>query len=49
LQSEAGRVMDVADARGRDAGHLFADLLRASPGLDPLVALHLLLERLIRS
>jgi len=47
LQSEAGRVMDVAEARGRDAGHLYADLLRASPGIDPLVALQLLLERLV--
>lgn len=47
LQSEAGRVDDVAEARGRDAGHLFADLLRASPGLEPVVALRILLERLL--
>jgi hypothetical protein len=46
VQSEAGRVMDMAEARGRDAGRLFADLMRASPGLEPLTALHLLVERL---
>jgi hypothetical protein len=46
LQSEAGRVMDMAEARGRDAGRLFADLLRTSPGIEPLTALHLLVERL---
>jgi hypothetical protein len=47
LQSEAGRVVDLAEARGRDAGRLFADLLRTSPGLEPLVALRLLIERLL--
>jgi hypothetical protein len=47
LQSEAGRAMDVAEARGRDAGRLYADLLRASPGLEPVVALRILLERLL--
>jgi hypothetical protein len=46
LQSEAGRIVDLAEARGQDAGRLFADLQRASPGLEPLVALRLLLERL---
>jgi hypothetical protein len=46
LQSEAGRAVDFAEARGKDAGQLFADLLRASPGIEPLVALRLLLERL---
>jgi hypothetical protein len=49
LQSEAGRVVEVAEARGRDAGRLFADLLRASPGIEPLVALRLLLERLLNT
>src|SRR4051812_8158594 len=28
LQSEAGRLVEMAEARGRDAGRLFADLLR---------------------
>jgi hypothetical protein len=46
LQSEAGRVMDMAEVRGRDAGRLFADMLRTSPGLEPVTALHLLQERL---
>jgi hypothetical protein len=46
LQSEAGRLIDMAEARGRDAGRLYADLLRASPGLEPVTALHLLQERL---
>src|ERR1700682_2193606 len=45
VQSEAGRIVDLAEARDRDAGRLFADLLRTSPGLDPLTALRLLLER----
>jgi hypothetical protein len=48
LQAEAGRVMDMAEHRGRDAGHLFADLLRASPGIEPSVALNVLFERLQR-
>ena len=48
LQSEAGRLVDMAEARGRDAGRLFADLLRTSPALEPLVALRLLTERLLR-
>ena len=48
LQSEAGRLVDMAEARGRDAGRLFADLLRTSPALGPVTALRLLLERLIR-
>src|SRR5712692_9794387 len=47
LQSEAGRLVDMAEARGRDAGRLFADLLRASPSLDSMAALQILLERLI--
>jgi hypothetical protein len=47
LQSEAGRLVDMADARGRDAGRLFADLLRTSPSLDSMAALQILLERLI--
>ena len=49
LQSEAGRIMDLAEARGRDAGRLFADLFRTSPGIEPLTALRLLLERLSTS
>jgi hypothetical protein len=48
LQSTAGRLVDLAEARGRDAGRLYADLLRTSPGLDPVAAMQLLLERLIR-
>ena len=48
LQSEAGRLVDMAEARGRDAGRLFADLLRTSPALEPLVAVRLLTERLLR-
>jgi hypothetical protein len=47
LQSEAGRLVDMAEARGRDAGRLFADLLRTSPSLDSMAALQILLERLI--
>jgi hypothetical protein len=47
LQSEAGRLVDMAAARGRDAGRLFADLLRTSPSLDSMAALQILLERLI--
>jgi hypothetical protein len=47
LQSEAGRLVDMAEARGRDAGRLFADLLRTSPSLDAMAALQILLERLI--
>jgi hypothetical protein len=48
IQSEAGRLVDMAEARGRDAGRLFADLLRTSPALDPMTAMRLLAERLIR-
>ena len=48
LQSEAGRLVDMAEARGRDAGRLFADLLRTSPAMDPMVAIRLLIERLIQ-
>jgi hypothetical protein len=48
LQSDAGRLVDLAEARGRDAGRLFADLLRTSPNLEPVTALRLLLERLLR-
>jgi hypothetical protein len=47
LQSEAGRLVEMAAARGRDAGRLFADLLRTSPSLDSMAALQILLERLI--
>jgi hypothetical protein len=47
LQSEAGRLIDMAEARGRDAGRLFADLLRTSPSLDSVAALQILIERLI--
>jgi hypothetical protein len=47
LQSEAGRLVDMAAARGRDAGRLFADLLRTSPSLDSMAALQILAERLI--
>jgi hypothetical protein len=47
LQDEAGRVVDVAEGRGRDAGHMYADLLRSSPGMEPLTALRLVLERLL--
>jgi hypothetical protein len=48
LQSEAGRLVEMAEARGRDAGRLFADLLRTSPELEPLTAMHLLMERLLK-
>jgi hypothetical protein len=47
VQSEAGRLVDMAEARGRDAGRLFADLLRTSPGFEPSSALRLLFERLL--
>ncbi len=48
IQSEAGRLMDMAEARGRDAGRLYADLLRTSPALEPMTAMRLLMERLLR-
>jgi hypothetical protein len=48
IQSEAGRLVEMAEARGRDAGRLFADLLRTSPALEPMSAMHLLMERLIK-
>jgi hypothetical protein len=48
IQSEAGRLVEMAEARGRDAGRLFADLLRTSPALEPMAAMHLLMERLIK-
>jgi hypothetical protein len=47
VQSDAGRLVEMAEARGRDAGRLFADLLRTSPALEPMSALRLLMERLI--
>ena len=47
VQAEASRVLEAAERRGRDAGLLFADMLRASPGIEPMVALRLLLERLL--
>jgi hypothetical protein len=48
IQSEAGRLVEMAEARGRDAGRLFADLLRTSSSLEPMTAMHLLIERLHR-
>jgi hypothetical protein len=48
LQADAGRLVDMAEARGRDAGRLFADLLRTSPALEPMAAMRLLMERLLR-
>ena len=48
MQSEAGRVMDLAEARGRDAGRMYADMLRSSPGIEPMYALRLLFERLLQ-
>jgi len=48
IQTEAGRLVDMAEARGRDAGRLFADLLRTSPALEPMTALRILLERLFK-
>ncbi len=46
VQHEANRVLGLAESRGRDAGRLYAELLRGSPGLDPLLALRLVAERL---
>ena len=46
LQADAQRVMSLAESRGRDAGRVFTDLLTASPGIDPLVALQMVAERL---
>jgi hypothetical protein len=46
LQAEAQRILDLADSRGRDAGRVYADILRASPGIDPLAALRATAERL---
>ena len=48
IQAEAGRLVEMAEARGRDAGRLFADLLRTSPALEPMTAVRLLMERLVR-
>jgi hypothetical protein len=48
IQSEAGHLVDLAEVRGRDAGRLYADLLRTSPALEPMAALRLLMERLLR-
>ncbi|HEY2596652.1 MAG TPA: hypothetical protein VGK33_22390 [Chloroflexota bacterium] len=48
VQSEAARLVEMAEARGRDAGGLFADLLRTSPELEPMTALRLLMERLLK-
>jgi hypothetical protein len=48
IQSEAGRLVEMAEARGRDAGRLFADLLRTSPELEPMTAMRLLMERLLK-
>jgi hypothetical protein len=47
IQSEAGRLVEMAEARGRDAGRLFSDLLRTSPDLEPMTAMRLLMERLL--
>jgi hypothetical protein len=49
VQSEAGRVIDLAEARGRDAGRMYADMLRSSPGIEPMYALRLLFERLLQA
>ena len=46
LQADAQRVLDLAESRGRDAGRVYADLLQSSPGIDPLVALQMVAERL---
>lgn len=46
VRRQAQRVMELAGSRGRDAGRLYADVLRASPGLDPLAALQRVIERL---
>jgi hypothetical protein len=48
IQTEAGRLVEMAEARGRDAGRLFADLLRTSPELEPMSAMRLLMERLLK-
>ncbi|HEX8968084.1 MAG TPA: hypothetical protein VF937_09405 [Chloroflexota bacterium] len=47
LQSDASRLIQMAEARGRDAGRLFADLLRTSPEIEPVAAVRLLMERLV--
>lgn len=46
LQSLARRVAGAAEMSGKDAGRLFADLMRASPGMDPVVGLERLAEKL---
>ncbi|MBV9329209.1 MAG: hypothetical protein JO352_36360 [Chloroflexi bacterium] len=48
IQSEAGHLVEMAEARGRDAGRLFAELLRTSPELEPITAMRLLMERLLK-
>lgn len=47
LQQEAQKLINLADVRGRDAGRLFADILRASPGIEARVALQFATERLL--
>lgn len=46
LQEEAQKVRGFAESRGRDAGRLYAEVRGVSPGIDPLVALQLVVERL---
>jgi hypothetical protein len=46
LQAEAQRILDLAESRGRDAGRMYADAHRASPGIGPLAALRATAERL---
>jgi hypothetical protein len=46
LQAEAQRVLDLAETRGRDAGRIYADILRASPGMSPHTALRATAERI---
>lgn len=46
LKQQAGRVVRLAESQGRDAGRIFADVYRGSPGTDPAFALRLVTERL---
>lgn len=46
LQAEAQKVLDLAQARGRDAGRLFSTVTGGRLDMDPLVALQMVVERL---
>jgi hypothetical protein len=46
IQTQANQALQLAESRGHDAGHLYADVLRGSPEIEPLLALRIVVERL---